>query len=112
MVPRKLSNRTYEVWGHAEVLALCSDKFGFCGFRLPNPVLPVLFTVLRHSSQSGEMSGISLQNQWRWLGKWKPKLPGTFPDSHDGYEAMGVAWESSTQPTVVLAGAQLLPGAN
>ena len=46
------------------------------------------------------------------LGKWKLKLPGTFPDSHEGYEAMGVAWEASTQRTVTLAAPQLLPGAN
>ena len=66
----------------------------FSVFRLPSPVLPVLLAVLSvlcHSSLSGEKSGVSLPNQWRGLVKWKLKLPGTFPDDHDGYEAMGVA---------------------
>ena len=112
MVARNPRNHANDVWEHAEVVPLCESRFEFSCFGLLSPEFTVLFTALCHSSRGGEMSVVSMPNQWRGLGKWKLKLPGTFPDSHEGYEAMGVAWEASTQRTVALAARQLLPGAN
>ena len=70
----------------------------FFSSRLTSPVLPALLTALCHIIRSGEMNGVSLSNQWRWLGKWELIKVSTIFRTATGAGRLGGAYTTHGGP--------------